>query len=68
MYRPLQSAKRTEQLRTELRLGLWVAQEQDFATNKAQLRRQIARPDFVSRQIVLRAVALTTLARNQAAE
>jgi hypothetical protein len=63
-YRPLKSAKRTGQLWTELRL----AQERDFAPTKARQRRRIARPEFVCRQIVPRAVARKVLASNRTAE
>ena len=62
-YRPLKSAKRTGQLWTELRL----AQERDFAPKEARQRRQIARSEFVCRQIVPREAALKVLASNQTA-
>jgi len=68
MYRLLESAKRTEQTWTELRFASWIAQDRDSAARKARQRRQIARQEFVCRQIVPQEVALKVPASNQTAE
>ena len=63
MYRLAQLAK----LPSQLRMARWIASEGDFARQTLLQRRQIARPDYVCRQIGLPQAALQALASNQAA-
>jgi hypothetical protein len=63
MYRLPQPAKLPSQLRT----ARWIAQEGDFARQTVLQRRQIARADFVCRQIGLPEAVLQALASNQTA-